>query len=351
MSRRVKPSPAPSSPRVTVVIPCFNYGHFLPQAVASALDQPGVEVDVIIVDDCSTDGSQNVAVALSQLDRRVHTVLHEVNQGHITTYNDGLAQARGDYVVLLSADDVLSPGSLRRSTNLMEAEPSVGLVYGYAPAFETVPPTMGRRRETWTVWDGLEWIERMCRRGHNLIVNPEAVLRTTVMAELVGYREDMPQAADMELWIRAAAMSDVGRVNGPAQAYYRVHGNNMHRTGLSGVVRETTARLEVFRSIADLPTLPNHERRRLVQLAMSRLSREMYREAKRSWRRRDGHDPVVRQLMELAADCDPTIRRARGWAALEQRDDSEYGWADRVDETLYRLTWSLRWRRWRRFGI
>ena len=60
-----------SRPLVTVVIPCYNYGHFLPAAVASALDQRGVDVEVIIVDDASSDGSADVARELADRDPRV----------------------------------------------------------------------------------------------------------------------------------------------------------------------------------------------------------------------------------------------------------------------------------------
>ena len=101
------------TPRVSVVIPCYNYGRYLPAAVASALDQQGLDVDVLVVDDASPDGSHLVAQELAASDPRVDVLVHENNAGHIQTYNDGLARAEGDYVVLLSADDLLP--TLRRA--------------------------------------------------------------------------------------------------------------------------------------------------------------------------------------------------------------------------------------------
>lgn len=352
MPRRLAPSRDPVPARVTVVIPCYNYGHYLPEAVASALTQSGVAVDVIIVDDCSVDGSAEVADRLAVDHPAVSVIHHPVNRGHIRTYNDGLAAARGDFVVLLSADDLLAPGSLQRSTSLMQAHPSVGLVYGYAPAFETTPGQERERPESWTVWEGRQWIRQMCRRGHNIIVNPEAILRRSVMNALVGYREDMPQAADMELWLRAAAITDVGRVNGPVQAYYRVHGGNMHQTRLQGIVREVEARRGVFLSIAELTALTPDLRASLVATAMRSLSREAVREAARvgSVREADG-ESVSDQLLRLAMECDPAVRHTVAWQlARWRRDDNLPSFASRGQDLANRLVWSLRWRRWRRYG-
>src|SRR5690349_3602871 len=127
------------SPSVTVVIPCYNYGHFLPQLVHSVLTQADVSPRVVIVDDASPDGSGEVAERLAAGDDRVQVVRNEVNLGHIATYNVGLAQANTTYVALVSADDMLTPGALGRATALMEAYPSVGLVYGLTRSFSGEP--------------------------------------------------------------------------------------------------------------------------------------------------------------------------------------------------------------------
>src|ERR687887_420932 len=120
-------------PTVSVVIPCYRYGRFLPDCVRSVLDQEGVDVRVLIIDDASPDDSAQVALRLAAEDERVEVRVHEVNKGHIATYNEGLLEwADGDYSVLISADDLLTPGSLARATAVMEAHPSVGLVYGHA---------------------------------------------------------------------------------------------------------------------------------------------------------------------------------------------------------------------------
>src|SRR5947209_515437 len=123
MSRRLRAQPLRSRPSVTVIIPCHNYGHYVSTAVQSVLDQPGVDVEAIVIDDASTDESAEVVRGLAAADPRVRAILHRRNAGHIATYNEGLEQATGDYVVLLSADDALTPGSLARATALLETHP------------------------------------------------------------------------------------------------------------------------------------------------------------------------------------------------------------------------------------
>src|SRR5664280_1541269 len=137
-ARVSKPVPAKRIPLVSVVVPCYNYGHFLPTCLASVLDQPDVAVQVIVIDDASPDGSGEVADRLAADDFRVEVVRHESNTGHIATYNEGIEHARrGDYIVLLSADDSLTTGSLGRAVGLLEANRSVGFVYGPSLTFSS----------------------------------------------------------------------------------------------------------------------------------------------------------------------------------------------------------------------
>ena len=112
---------------VCVAIPCYNYGRFLAEAVSSVLDdQDGLDVRVLIIDDASTDDSADVARQIAAERPRVELLVHAANRGHLATYNEGLDWADGDYTIVLSADDRLTPGSLRRAVDLLDAHPEVG---------------------------------------------------------------------------------------------------------------------------------------------------------------------------------------------------------------------------------
>ena len=155
---------------------------------------------------------------------------HETNKGHIQTYNDGLEAVTGDYVVLLSADDLLPPGALTRAVALMEAHPKVGFVYGYARSFTGGPPVVNARVRNWSLWTGIDWLGLAARRGRCFISSPEVVMRRDALQQVGGYDPRLPHSGDLDMWLRTAARWDVGRINGPTQALYRVHDANMHLT-------------------------------------------------------------------------------------------------------------------------
>ena len=116
MVTRSRPLASTTRASVSVVIPNYNYGRFLGDAATSALSQDDVDVNVIIIDNASTDNSRHVAVALAESDSRVKCIFRTSNQGFVANFNEGLSHATGEYVVLLCADDLLTPGSLGRST-------------------------------------------------------------------------------------------------------------------------------------------------------------------------------------------------------------------------------------------
>jgi glycosyltransferase involved in cell wall biosynthesis len=218
-----RPAPDHPAPTVTVVIPCFNYARYLPMAVASVLTQEAVDVDVIVVDDASTDDSLEVARGLAATDRRVTVLHHETNAGPVQTFNDGVARATGDYLVRLDADDVLTPGSLARAVALAEVFPGVGLVYGHPLHFSGEEPPAARTRvRGWTVWSGASWLRQRCAEGVNCITSPEVLMRTSVVREVGGQR-DLAHTHDMEMWMRLARAADVAFIEGPDQAWHREH--------------------------------------------------------------------------------------------------------------------------------
>ncbi|WP_152513773.1 glycosyltransferase family 2 protein [Sinorhizobium meliloti] len=221
-------------PRVSVVIPCYNYGHYLRQCVDSVTrNQAGVEVEVIIVDDKSTDDSVAVARSIADRDKRVRLILHEQNKGHIATYNDGLDAANGEFVLLLSADDLATPGALTRAAELLVAESSVGAVYGNAIHFSGELPASRTAGRTWIIWSGVDWLRDRCRTGYNVVASPEVVMRTSVLRTIGGYRADLPHAGDFEMWLRTSAVSDIGFLVDVDQAYYRHHAVNMNKRDFS----------------------------------------------------------------------------------------------------------------------
>ncbi len=116
-----------AEPLVKVIIPCYGYADLLEGCVRSVLRRQRVAVRVLIVDDCSPDDTPAVARRVAESDDRVEYRRHADNMGLIATANEGLEWAEdSDYVVLLSADDRLVPGSLDRAVDALEYHPEVG---------------------------------------------------------------------------------------------------------------------------------------------------------------------------------------------------------------------------------
>jgi glycosyltransferase involved in cell wall biosynthesis len=215
---------------VDVVVPCYRYGRFLPAAVASALDQPGIDVRVLVIDDASPDDSADVARNLSAADPRVEVLVHPANKGHIATYNEGLLEwCSADYSVLLSADDALTPGALTRAVAYLDSHPESGFVYGPSLRFHGLgaPPPLLAGRPRARTHSGSEWLYRRFIQGYNPISSPEVVVRTSLQQQVGGYDPSLPHSGDLEMWLRLASRADVGQLHGVHQAYYRVHGISM----------------------------------------------------------------------------------------------------------------------------
>ena len=355
LTGRLRVRPLTRRPTVSVVIPCYRYGHYLPSAVASVLTQPDVDVDIVVVDDASPDDSADVARALARSDPRVHVMVHERNRGHIATYNDGLARATGDYVVLLSADDLLTPGALSRATALLEAHPTVGFAYGHPLELIDVAPVAATTARDWTVWTGHDWLERRCRKGSNCIFCPEVVMRRSVQEDIGGYDPALPHSGDLEMWLRAAAFADVGRVNGADQAYYRIHAQSMQRTVYAGHLRDLEERQAAFASVLVGATSGVDDGAGLYRLACRALAASALDHVAAAADAGNAAEEPIEDYLAFAFELDPGVGSSARWRAVHRRlarsDRAGHPVGAGARRVRRDLVDRLRWRRWRRSGV
>lgn len=308
---------------VDVVIPCYKYGSVLPNAVRSVLDQPGVDVRVLVIDDCSRDGSADVARELAAADSRVTVWEHETNKGHIATYNEGLlGWASADYTALLSADDALTPGALKRAADLMDAHPSVGFVYGRPLHWDGSDPYPPARTESkgWIVYDGLKWLRRRFELGDGCITSPEVVVRTKVQQQVGGYDPALPHTGDIEMWMRFAALGDVGYLREVDQAYYRVHGNNMSVNYYSGSgVRDLQQRLAAYEALLDKAGNDLPDPAAWDRVVRRVLAKDALRRAGRAYDRGQAQAEPVEELVEFALKAFDGAESLPEWHTLRFR--------------------------------
>lgn len=306
---------------VSVVIPCYKYGRYLDEAVASVTDaQQGVDVRVLIIDDASPDDSAVVAQKLADRDPRVEVRVHSVNQGHIATYNEGLIEwADGDYCVLMSADDRLTPGALRRARDFLDANPNAGFVHGNALRFTDGTPLPPARAEPGgdSVVAGHWWFAQWFREIHNLVHTHTVVVRTALQKEVGGYDPRLPHAGDMELWMRLAAHADVGYLRGVDQAYTRIHGRNMWMS--FNPLQDLAQRKLVYETILDRYGYLLPDKDRASDLVHRKLSQEALWIAARAYDRGRTARTPVEDLEDFALNCWPRARELPQYSTLQLR--------------------------------
>jgi glycosyltransferase involved in cell wall biosynthesis len=316
--------------QVDVIVPCYNYGRYLPGCLRSVLGQEGVDIRVLVIDDASPDGSVAVAKELARHDGRVEARRHAVNRGHIATYNEGLDWAAGDYALLLSADDLLTPGALLRAARALDARPDAGLAYGrqihFASDEPPAAPPPSRGAGDWRALEGREFIAECCRAGGNPVATPTAVVRTSLWKRLGGYRADLPHTADMELWLRFAAHANVLVIDAD-QAFKRAHTANMQHQYLGAGLGDVPQRHAAFEALfaghgSRVPGAPA-----LWAEATAVLAEQAFWAASRAFDRGDARS--CRHCLDYALRLDPGLRDWPPWARLR--------WKQRLGPRLWRV--------------
>jgi glycosyltransferase involved in cell wall biosynthesis len=194
---------------ITVVIACFNYGHYLAESVGSALEQEGGPPRVVVVDDGSTDPDTHAA--LEQLPSEVELIRQE-NQGVCAARNTGLARVSTPFVLVLDADDRLVSDALATLLPPLRADPKLGYSYGFLRYFGA--------------WNG---ILRMppydpYRLLYRHTIGVSALMRREVLSDTGGFDADFPHFEDWEFWLNALEHGWRGRQVDAVTLECRKHG-------------------------------------------------------------------------------------------------------------------------------
>ena len=342
---------------VTVTIPSYNYVEYLRECVESAVNQEGVNVEVVIVDNASTDGSLDLARQLAEEYDCVRVVEHRDNRGLITSLDRCRDEVRGEYTVLLCADDCLTPDSLRRSVEFLDTHPGVGLSYGPVLNFSRLSDVPGSdlagSPEEPLVYAGTDWIERCTRVGLTPIHTPEATMRTSTLVKAGRLDPACPKTSDFNMWLRMAVHCDVAFLPGPPLALFRWHDRNdsSRYTDLEDLEQRWMA---FHRFLDTTPARPEHVKwERTVRRALAAEARDL---VDRMWmdpERTDLDTHMEDSLLDFAASLDPRYPR---WHRLRGAFGRRI--SARTARTLLlphraveRYRREAMWRRVRRFGI
>ncbi len=212
--------------RVSVVIPCFNAARYIAAAIRSVLEQRWPDLEIIVVDDGSTDGSADlVGAEFPQI-----TLLRQTNRGAAEARNLGIRHARGPWIAFLDADDIWLPGKLHAQAELLRQDPSARMVYtawqvwfgedATPSAAETAALLAGANDPT--RWSGpTGWIYPQLLLECALWTST-VVAHRSVFDEIGVFDAGLPIGEDYDLWLRASRVTPILRVQRPC-ALYRMH--------------------------------------------------------------------------------------------------------------------------------
>lgn len=216
------------TPIVSFVVPCYKLGHLLRDCIHSILMQTYQEFEILIMDDCSPDGTAEISH--SYTDTRIKYNRNTVNMGHLRNYNAGISRACGKYVWLISADDCLrSPRVLEQYVAVMEQHPAVGFVFcpavGLGPHGESDVLRYSVRGDHDTIFRGREFLSRYLLDSDCVVV-ASAMARKDCYTSVSMYPEDMPYAGDWYIWSIFSLHYDVAYLASP-MVCYREHDLSM----------------------------------------------------------------------------------------------------------------------------
>lgn len=230
----------PDSPRpeVSFVIPCYNYAHYLPQAIGSILEQTFDSYEIIVVNDCSPDETNDVVMEMASANpgKCIRLLYNRKNLGLSATRNNGFKNARGRYVFPLDADNYIAPDCIEQMVKAIEHDENLAFVYSWRQEFgnstrlQTPPEEFDIERLKWG-----NYIDAM------------ALIRKEAWEKVGGYKTVMKYGwEDYELWVNFAVNGYGAKLIKKALVYYRVHDESMLRTTTSILKPEIRVTLQAL---------------------------------------------------------------------------------------------------------
>src|SRR3989338_2869812 len=218
---------AASHPLVSVIIPTYNYGHVVCEAVESVLHQTYTNLEVIVVDDGSQDDTRQ---RVEKYRDRIRYV-YQPNKGLSAARNTGIKEAKGDYIAILDSDDIWLPTKIEEQMKVFAQYPEVGLIScsgievdENGKVLDKVPRKGFSSKK--------ELMENLISRnvisgGSNAIFKKECISKVGL------FDEDLNSAEDWDMWLRIANHYDVNVIDHPL-VKMRVSQNSMSSAGNAG---------------------------------------------------------------------------------------------------------------------
>lgn len=207
-------------PKVSVIIPTYNSAAFLVDAVESVLAQTYRDFEILVIDDGSTDDTEQV---MERYKGRVH-YLRQRNGGVASARNHGIAMSKGHYIAFLDADDTWFPEKLEKQTKALKSDTSARVCYSaFLSVTSDLKPIGVKRSTRWRTA-----LEDLLLQGNIVGSICTVVAERVLFEDLGGFDSELSQCADWDMWVRLAAHSEFLYIDDPLVTY-RQHDSNMSR--------------------------------------------------------------------------------------------------------------------------
>jgi hypothetical protein len=297
-----------ATPRVTVVIPTYNAAHWLPSSVDSVLAQDLQDFELLVLDNASTDDTP--AVMRHYGDPRVSYRRNEVNLGLAGNVHRGCKEARGDYLLVLGADDRILPGFLAAAIAFLEAEPGVAMVHGPAAWIDAEGHRFGGTAGGWSrLTPGP--LAMLGAFGSGFCFST-MVMRTAAIRATGPFDEAWREVIDLWLFLRMCLAGPVGyldrvlceyRVHDAAMSMPMYRDNLMFRRQMTAA-RECFAWPEAVAAGAAVHRRAAERHAAAIAIAVLHMSRSA------------GYGRFLRNLAEIVAAVPEVLLRPATWARL-----------------------------------
>jgi glycosyltransferase involved in cell wall biosynthesis len=222
-----------SLPKTSVIIPCFNGEKYIETAVRSVLDQDWQNLEIIVVDDGSTDGS---ALLIQNKFPQV-ILVQQANQGVAAARNTGIQNATSEWIAFLDADDVWLPKKLYLQWQKLQANPGVRMVYSAwqvwqtddifpSPSFLEHLESQSSKFDNWAGPSGSIYTDLLL---DCVVWTSTVLMHKTVFDEVGKFDTSLRIGEDYDLWLRASRVTPILRVAFPL-ALYRIHASSITKT-------------------------------------------------------------------------------------------------------------------------
>ena len=200
-------------PKVSIVTPSFNQASFLEQTLRSVLEQDYPNLEYIVIDGGSTDGSVEI---INKYADQLAYWQSQPDQGQTDAINQGFTRASGEILAWLNSDDLLLPGAVNAAARALQAHPEAAMVYGDALLINAEGKTIGKFPAAQTDY-------RKLRRGYVHIPQQASFFRADLWQQVAPLDVSFYFAMDYDLWVRLAALAPLVYVP-ELWAAFRLHG-------------------------------------------------------------------------------------------------------------------------------